>query len=102
MPSKKLVDNRVDFADGTIRQMVIWELSSPVEGSSHPYKYRLFFGVPGKRLIGYDNERGKGDHRHIEGREEPYRFRGIEQLVLDFWDDIDRWRASSQDADDLG
>jgi predicted transcriptional regulator len=24
----------------------------------------LFYGFPGNRLAGYDNERGKGDHRH--------------------------------------
>ena len=102
MASQSIVNSRVVFADGTIREMVIWELDTPVHGSGHRYKYRLFFGVPGKRLIGYDNERGKGDHRHVRGVEELYEFRGLEQLVLDFWDDIDRWRATNPDTDDLG
>ncbi|HEX9877116.1 MAG TPA: DUF6516 family protein [Gammaproteobacteria bacterium] len=47
--------------------MVIWKVPKPVEGSLHPYKYRLFFGRPGERIVGYDNERSKGDHRHSGG-----------------------------------
>jgi hypothetical protein len=44
--------------------------SEPAPPGSHSFKYRLFYGVPGQRLIGYDNERGKGDHRHVDDREE--------------------------------
>jgi Family of unknown function (DUF6516) len=50
-------------------------------------------GLAGRRLVGYDNERGKGDHRHIEGREEPYRFRGWEALIDDFLGDVARIRS---------
>ena len=50
--------------------MHIWKVPSPVQGSAHELKYRLFYGYPGRRLVCYDNERGKGDHRHIDGREE--------------------------------
>jgi len=42
----------------------------------------------GERMIGYDNERGKGDHRPIAGREEPYDFSTLEILVADFLADI--------------
>jgi hypothetical protein len=52
-------------------------------------------GRPGERLVGYDNERGKGDHRHIEGREEPYKFGSAEQLVKDFLADVRRQRGES-------
>ena len=45
---------------------------------------RLFCRGPCGSLVGYDNERGKGDHRHIEGREEAYLFRGWETLIDDF------------------
>jgi hypothetical protein len=102
MASRLIVNDRVDFPDGTIRQMVIWEVSPPVPGSMHSYKYRLYFGAGGKRLIGYDNERGKGDHRHAGESEEQYPFKGLERLVIDFWDDIDQWRSSAgQDPDDF-
>lgn len=85
--------NRFDFDDGTFVEMVIWRVPRPVDGSSHDYKYRLFFGRPGERLVGYDNERSKGDHRHVEGREEPYRFQDVESLVRDFLADVARWRS---------
>ena len=58
--------------DGSIQQLVIWELPEPVPGCIHNYKYRLYYGKEGERIVGYDNERGKGDHKHINGVEHPY------------------------------
>jgi len=51
-------------------------------------KYSLFYGRPGVRDVGYDNERRKGDHRHIRGIETIYRFTTVEQLIDDFWSDV--------------
>jgi hypothetical protein len=51
-------------------------------------KYSLFYGRPGIREVGYDNERGKGDHRYFQGAETAYAFTGVEQLVDDFWSDV--------------
>jgi hypothetical protein len=79
---------RLDLDDGSIVEMVLWFVSKPVAGSCHPYKYRLYFGRGGIRLVGYDNEHGKGDHRHRRGIEEPYRFTTVEQLVSDFLKDV--------------
>ncbi|HEX9877119.1 MAG TPA: DUF6516 family protein [Gammaproteobacteria bacterium] len=84
MKAALLQRDRFDFDDGTIVEMVIWKVPKPVEGSPHAYKYRLFFGRPGERIVGYDNERSKGDHRHIEGGEQPYDFKDVETLVRDF------------------
>jgi hypothetical protein len=56
--------------------------------AEHPYKYRLAYVVDGKRIVGYDNEQGKGDHRHLGKRELPYRFVSPRQLVTDFMDDV--------------
>nr|WP_149761244.1 DUF6516 family protein [Mesorhizobium albiziae] len=69
---------------GEIVEMVVWRLPRPVAGSSHPYKYRLFFGRDGKRIVGFDNERGKGDHCHLDGKEYPYRFTSVNELMADF------------------
>lgn len=88
MASRKIVGIKLKFPEGTILEMVAWELDEPVPGSRHRYKYRFFFGVPGRRLIGYDNERGKGDHRHYRDREEPYLFTSMEKLIADFWTDV--------------
>jgi hypothetical protein len=102
MASRKIVGTKADFPEGTILEMVAWELDQPVPGSRHRYKYRFFFGVPGKRLIGYDNERGKGDHRHIGGSEEPFEFISLDQVILDFRRAVERWREANADTHDIG
>ena len=38
----------------------------------------------GQRIVGFDNERGKGDHCHLNGHELPYAFTSVDQLVEDF------------------
>jgi hypothetical protein len=38
--------------------------------------------------VRYDNERGKGDHRHVDGQEAPYAFTTVEQLLDDFERDV--------------
>ena len=97
----RLIDKRqVRLPGGTKAEYVIWEVPTPVPGSDHTYKYRFYFGPPGERWIGYDNERGKGDHRHIDGREERYVFRGLDQLVDDFWDEVARRSAARKEDDD--
>lgn len=79
---------RREFADGAIIEGVAWSLPQAVMGSSHLYKYRLFYGYPGQRVIGYDNERGKGDHKHYYDTETPYTFTTPEQVWRDFVTDI--------------
>jgi Family of unknown function (DUF6516) len=87
-----VIADKVVFDDGAIQEIVVWRVPTPVPPSSHGFKYRLFYGFAGRRLVGYDNERGKGDHRHIEGREEPYQFRGWEPLIDSFLADVARIR----------
>ncbi len=62
----------------------IWRVDQPVAPCVHDYKYRLVYVVDGLRLIGYDNERGKGDHRHENDIEIPYAFVDVETLLADF------------------
>ena len=78
------------FDDGMIAEMVLWEVPTPVQGSAHRLKYSLFYGNEEGRLIGYDNERGKGDHKHIGEVETRYRFESVEKLVADFMADVER------------
>lgn len=61
-----------------------WRIASPVPPSRHRFKYSLFYGRPGERIVLFDNERGKGDHKHIGAVETEYRFRGPERLMEDF------------------
>ena len=83
-----LFHHRIDYDDGGIVEMVIWRVPSPVSPSTHDLKYSLFYGGPGRREVGYDNERGKGDHRHFQGNEADYAFSTVEQLMADFWFDV--------------
>ena len=79
--------------DGTIVEVVIWELPEPLLPSTHPYKYRLFYGTSLEERVRYDNERGKGDHRHIAGRELSYVFVNVDQLLNDFERDVQNWSS---------
>ena len=53
--------------DDSVIELVVWQLAQPIAPSTHPYKYRLYFGAHGQCRVRYDNERGKGDHRHVDG-----------------------------------
>jgi hypothetical protein len=86
-------DQRIDYDDGGIAEMMLWRVPSPVSPSTHDLKYSLFYGRRGVREVGYDNERGKGDHRHFQGTETEYTFRTVEQLMADFWSDVRRLRG---------
>ncbi len=57
------------------------------------FQYSLYYGSGGERIIGYDNEAGKGDHRHYRGRQEAYRFSNYEALIREFMNDVLRERA---------
>lgn len=88
MNATLVISDKVVFDDGMIQEIVIWRVPHPVPPTAHGFKYRLFYGGSGGRLIGYDNERGKGDHRHFRGEEQPYDFRGWARLIDDFLADV--------------
>jgi hypothetical protein len=84
MGAKLLIRERVVYADGSMAEIVVWRVPRPVPPAAHGFKYRLAYIVDGKRVLGYDNERGKGDHRHAAGREEPFAFVSIDDLLSRF------------------
>jgi Family of unknown function (DUF6516) len=87
--------DRVDWPDGHILEMTIWRLPAASEERPHGLKYSLFYGRAGLRIIGYDNEVGKGDHRHFLGDEKVYVFRDVETLVADFLADVRKERGEA-------
>lgn len=95
MKAVRVFYDRGEYPDGAIVEMTIWSIPKPVAGCAHAFKYSLFYGYPGERLIGYDNERGKGDHRHIGEREETYPFSNVDTLVADFLSDVRKARGES-------
>jgi len=77
------------FSDGAVREMVLWKVPEASAERPHGMKYRLYYGLTdGTCVVRYDNESGKGDHRHVAGREIRYRFRDVETLVADFLADV--------------
>ena len=80
--------------DGSILEVVIWKVPKPVPPTEHGYKYRAVYVVDGVRIVGFDNERGKGDHCHMDGKELPYAFTGVDQLLEDFIAAVETRRAS--------
>lgn len=69
--------------DGAILEVLVWKVPAPVPPTEHGYKYSAVY-VDGVRVVGFDNERGKGDHCHLDGVEVPYHFTDVEQLIEDF------------------
>ena len=80
--------------DGSILELVVWKLDTPVPPTEHGYKNRAVYVLNGQRIVGFDNERGKGDHCHMEGIEVPYTFISVAQLIEDFIEAVATRRAS--------
>ena len=81
--------------EGGVIELVVWRVPEPLPPSEHGFKYRAAYAVGGVRMVGFDNERGKGDHCHIQGRERPYRFVSVEQLVEDFIAAVEAARSAT-------
>lgn len=91
MAAELLLHERHQVATDAFVELRIWRVPTPVPGSKHPYKYALAYVVAGTCVLRYDNEAGKGDHRHVGRHEEPYGFTTPAQLLADFWSDVDQW-----------
>jgi len=91
MRTGALMRRRVVLAPDAFVEVAIWRLSRPVPPSEHGFKYRLDYVVADQCVVRYDNERGKGDHRHVGAATMPYTFSTPDQLMADFSADIARW-----------
>ena len=85
--------------DGAIIEAIIWRLPRATADRRHGLKYRLHFGRGGQCLVRYDNESGKGDYRHVGGREEPYRFVSVAKLRRGFEADIEKYGGGHEEED---
>jgi hypothetical protein len=93
MQAELLMDERRELGLGHFVELRVWKVPKPVRGSGHAFKYRLAYVVHGKCVLRYDNEAGKGDHKHIGGVEKPYRFSTPARLYDDFMADVENWRV---------
>lgn len=93
MRAELLAQERYVLAADAFAEIVVWRVPRPLKGSSHALKYRLALVVTGTCVLRYDNETGKGDHRHVGTIETQYSFSSVETLLSDFWADVDTWRS---------
>ncbi|MBV8604680.1 MAG: hypothetical protein JO224_08375 [Pelomonas sp.] len=80
--------------EGGVIELVVWRVPKPVPPSQHGFKYRAAYTLNGVRLVGFDNEIGKGDHCHLGGREQGYAFVSVDQLIEDFIEAVDTARRA--------
>jgi hypothetical protein len=93
MKAQEVLHIKERLQDGAIIEMVIWQLPETGDKGGHGLKHRLYYGKADERLVGYDNERGKGDQRHIAARQQAYHFVSVRQLVADFFADVKKARG---------
>jgi hypothetical protein len=92
MKATLLLRDRTSLDDDSFVELAVWKLPRTLPGSAHGFKYRLALVSKGVCVMRYDNEAGKGDHRHMGEIETDYVFKGLDQLTEDFWLDVERWR----------
>lgn len=98
MKAVELLCTRIAYSASAFAELVLWRLPAPSKGASHGFKYRLAYVVHGECVLRYDNEAGKGDHRHLHGKESGYTFTTPDQLLADFQNDIARWNHENRNA----
>jgi hypothetical protein len=96
MKAVLLLQTRIAYSETAFAELVLWHVPKPVPGSTHAFKYRMAYVADGVCVVRYDNELGKGDHRHFAGKESAYSFDTPEKLISDFQRDIARWNRENR------
>jgi hypothetical protein len=96
MKAVLLIRTRIAYAEAAFAELVLWRVPRPLAGSTRAFKYRLVYVVDGVCVVRYDNEVGKGDHRHFAAKESAYRFETPDKLIADFQRDIARWNRENR------
>ncbi|MFZ5570507.1 MAG: toxin-antitoxin system TumE family protein [Thermodesulfobacteriota bacterium] len=94
----ELIRQRIVYDGNKFAELILWHLEKPLAASRHPFKYRLAYVVNGICVLRYDNEGGKGDHRHWGDNEAGYKFTTPQKLLADFQHDIERWNHENCDS----
>ena len=92
MKAELLLRDRHHVGLDAFAEICVWRVPKAVRDSGHAYKYSRAYVVGGECVLRYDNEAGKGDHKHFGAAEAPYAFTTPAQLLADFWFDVDHWR----------
>jgi len=86
-----LLRTRLTLSETSFVDIRIWQVPLPVRASAHRFKYSLALVSDALCVLRYDNEAGKGDHKHNGTEQIAYAFESLEKLQDDFWKDVDRW-----------
>jgi len=85
---------KINYPDGCILEIIVWQLPEATPERSHGYKYRLNYSAAnGVTLLRFDNEAGKGDHVHDLEIEFPYKFESLDKLFHDFSEGVNKARG---------
>jgi hypothetical protein len=98
MKATLIARTRIVYSAHSFAELVLWRVPTPVQGSAHKFKYRLAYLVDSQCVVRYDNEVGKGDHRHFGASENSYKFSTPERLMVDFQEDIARWNDENSSS----
>ena len=98
MKAVELFRRRIVYSESSFAELVLWRVPEPLAGSNHVFKYRLAYVVDGECVLRFDNETGKGDHRHFGSKEGHYAFSTPEKLIADFQRGIARWNHENSHA----
>lgn len=91
--AKKIRKERIELTNDSFVELSIFEVPRRLAGSTHDFKYRLAYVVLGECVLRYDNEAGKGDHKHIGRKEFSYAFVDVQTLLRDFFADVGRMKT---------
>ncbi len=89
MKAESFIMRKRVYPNGDIVEIRAWRVRE-TQDKPHGFKYSLAYIREGKRVVGYDNAEGKGDHRHYKGKEYSYEFKSIDKLIEDFFNDVRR------------
>ena len=98
MKASLIARTRIVYSTRSFAELVLWRVPTPVPGSAHEFKYRLAYVVDSVCVVRYDNEVGKGDHRHFGAIENTYKFSTPERLTIDFQKDMARWNDENSSS----
>ena len=93
MDAIEVVNRREFLRTNLLQEIVVWRVPVPLRGSVHHFKYRLALVADGVCVLRYDNEAGKGDHRHVGTEQMPYVLISVDHLLEDFLADVAEWKG---------
>ena len=84
--------NKEATKEGDLIERIVWKIDKSHD-FPHGIKYRLVYIHNNKRILGYDNERMKGHHKHYFNKEIKCEFVSVEKLFEHFDEDVERARV---------